>query len=58
MDANAAGDGADFVTGLGSKPLVGSKSALTVALSPVPFVAAGILRLTRALLGGDRVVRP
>ena len=42
-------DGADFVTGLRSKPLVGSKGALIAALSPVPFVAAGILGLTRML---------
>lgn len=42
-------DGADFVTGLRSKPLVGSKSALIATLSPVPFVAAGILGLTRTL---------
>ena len=42
-------DGADFVTGLRSKPLVGSRSALIAALSPVPFVAAGILGLTRSL---------
>jgi hypothetical protein len=40
-------DGADFVTGLRSTPLVGSKSALIATLSPVPFVAAGILGLTR-----------
>jgi hypothetical protein len=50
-------DGADFVTGLRSKPLVGSKSALIATLSPVPFVAAGIVGLTRALLGGDNVGR-
>ena len=42
-------DGGDFVTGLRSKPLVGSKSALIATLSPVPFVAAGILGLTRRL---------
>jgi hypothetical protein len=42
-----ASDGADFVTGLRSKPLVGAKSALIATLSPVPFVAAGILGLTR-----------
>ena len=42
-------DGADFVTGLRSKPLVGSKSALIATLSPVPFVAAAILGLTRRL---------
>src|ERR1700735_4348747 len=41
-------DGADFVTGLRSKPLVGSKSALIATLSPAPFVAAGILGLTRS----------
>ena len=44
-----ASDGADFVTGLGSKPLVGSKSALIATLSPGPFVAAGLLGLTRSL---------
>jgi hypothetical protein len=44
-----ASDGADFVTGLRSKPLVGSKSAMIATLSPVPFVAAGILGLTRSL---------
>jgi hypothetical protein len=42
-------DGADFVTGLRSKPLVGSKSALIATLAPVPFVAAGISGLTRGL---------
>jgi hypothetical protein len=42
-------DGADFVTGLRSTPLVGAKSALIATLSPVPFVAAGILGLTRGL---------
>ena len=40
-------DGADFVTGLRSKPLVGARSALIATLSPVPFVVAGILGLTR-----------
>jgi len=40
-------DGADVVTGLRSKPLVGANSALIATLSPVPFVAAGILGLTR-----------
>jgi hypothetical protein len=40
-------DGADFVTGLRSKPLVGARSALIATLSPVPFVLAGILGLTR-----------
>jgi hypothetical protein len=42
-------DGADFVTGLRSKPLVGRQSALIATLSPVPFVGAGILGLTRSL---------
>jgi hypothetical protein len=42
-----ASDGADFVTGLRSKPLVGAKSAMIATLSPVPFVAAGILGLAR-----------
>jgi hypothetical protein len=41
-------DGADFVTGLRSKPLVGAKSALIATLSPVPFVGAGILGLHAA----------
>src|SRR6202012_2962370 len=40
-------EGADFVTRLRRKPLVGSKSARIATLSPVPFVAAGILGLTR-----------
>ena len=43
-----ASDGADFATGLRSTPLVGSKSALIATLSPVPFVSAGILGLTRS----------
>ncbi|HXB89373.1 hypothetical protein [Mycobacterium sp.] len=42
-------DGADFVTGLRSKPLVGSKGALIATLSPVPFVAAAVLGLARGL---------
>src|SRR3984885_10337739 len=42
-------DGADFVTGLRGKPLVGSKSALIATLSPAPFVAPGIIGLTRSL---------
>ena len=40
-------DGADFVAGLRSKPLVGANSALIATLSPLPFVAAGIVGLTR-----------
>jgi hypothetical protein len=42
-----ASDGADFVTGLRSKPLVGSRGALIATLSPVPFVVAEILGLSR-----------
>src|SRR3984957_18168284 len=42
-----ASDGGDFVTRLCSKTLVGAKSAVIATLSPVPFVAAGILGLTR-----------
>jgi hypothetical protein len=42
-----ASDGADFVTGLRSKPLVGSRGALIATLSPVPFVVAEVLGLTR-----------
>src|SRR5271166_1729324 len=33
------------LTGLRSKPPVGSKSALIATVSPVPFVAAGVLGL-------------
>jgi hypothetical protein len=44
-----ASDGADFVTGLRSKPLVGTRGAMIATLSPVPFVAAGILGLARGL---------
>src|ERR1700744_1354812 len=43
-----ARDAAYFVPGLRSKPLVGSKGALIATLSPVPFVAAGILGITRS----------
>ena len=42
-------DGADLVTGLRSKPLVGLKSALIATLAPAPFVVAGILGLARSL---------
>jgi hypothetical protein len=42
-----ASDGADFVTGLRSKPLVGSRGALIATLSPVPFVVAEVLGLSR-----------
>jgi hypothetical protein len=40
-------DGADFVLGLRSKPLVGTRSAFIAALSPVPFLAAELFGLTR-----------
>lgn len=40
-------DSADFVTGLRSKPLVGSQSALIATLAPVPFMAAAMLGFTR-----------
>jgi hypothetical protein len=48
-----ASDSADFVTGLRSKPLVGARGAMIATLSPVPFVAAGILGLTRRLRKED-----
>src|ERR1700744_6606320 len=38
-------DGADFATGLRSKPLVGSKSALIATRAPGPCVVDGILGL-------------
>ena len=41
-------DSADFVTGLRSKPLVGSRSALVATLAPVPFVAAAVLGFARS----------
>jgi hypothetical protein len=41
-------DSADFVTGLRSKPLVGSRSALIATLAPVPFMAAAVLGLARS----------
>ncbi|WP_203457380.1 hypothetical protein, partial [Mycolicibacterium sp. CBMA 361] len=41
-------DSADAVTGLCSRPLVGSRGAAIAALSPVPFVAAAIFGLTRS----------
>lgn len=41
-------DSADFVTGLRSKPLVGSRSALIATLAPVPFVAAAVLGFARS----------
>jgi len=40
-------DSADLVLGLRSRPLVGSRSAMIAALSPVPFLAAEIFGLTR-----------
>jgi hypothetical protein len=41
-------DSADLVTGLNSKPLVGSRSALIATLAPVPFVAAAVLGFARS----------
>jgi hypothetical protein len=41
-------DSADVVTGLRSKPLVGSRSALIATLAPVPFVAAAALGFSRS----------
>lgn len=40
-------DSADLVTGLNSKPLVGSRSALIATLAPVPFVGAAVLGFAR-----------
>ena len=42
-------DGADFVTGLGSRSLVGSRSAAIATLAPVPFLAAEIFGLVRGV---------
>ena|ERR1700758_5252410 len=42
-------DGADLVTGLGSKSLVGSRSALIATLAPVPFLATEIFGLVRGI---------
>ena len=47
--AGLLSDGADVVTGLRSRPLVGSRSALIATLTPVPFVAAGIFGLARSV---------
>ena len=47
-------DSADFVTGLRSKPLVGSRSALIATLAPVPFVPPRCW----ALLGAPDVLNP
>jgi hypothetical protein len=42
-------DSADLVTGLRSKPLVGTRAAMIATLAPVPFVAAAVLGFTRAV---------
>lgn len=42
-------DGADLLTGLRSKPLVGSRSALIATLAPVPFLAAEIFGFARGI---------
>jgi hypothetical protein len=47
--AGLLSDGADLVVGLGSRSLVGSRSALIATLSPVPFVAAGVWGLARGI---------
>jgi hypothetical protein len=46
--AGLVSDSADVVVGLGSRSLVGSRSALIATLAPVPFVAAGIFGLARS----------
>jgi hypothetical protein len=40
-------DSADIVTGIGSRRSLGSPGAAIATLSPVPFVAAGIIGLAR-----------
>jgi len=42
-------DSADLVTGLGSKSLVGRKSAMIATLAPVPFLAAEIFGFARGI---------
>jgi hypothetical protein len=46
--AGLLSDSADVVAGLGSRSLVGSRSALIATLAPVPFAAAGIFGLARS----------
>jgi hypothetical protein len=41
-------DSADFCLGLSSKRLVGPNGALVATLSPVPFIVAGLLGITRS----------
>jgi hypothetical protein len=46
--AGLISDSADFCLGLRSKRLVGTNGALSAALSPVPFIVAGLLGITRS----------
>jgi hypothetical protein len=45
--AGVFSDSADAVTGLCSRPLVGSRGAAIATLTPLPFALAGILGLVR-----------
>jgi hypothetical protein len=45
--AGLISDSADFCLGLRSKRLVGRNGALIATLSPVPFIVAGLLGITR-----------
>lgn len=56
--AGLISDSADLLLGLRSKPLVGGRSALIATLAPVPFVAAGLLGLTRRRYEGPQTCRP
>ncbi|MCW2688251.1 MAG: hypothetical protein JWR37_3141 [Mycobacterium sp.] len=46
--AGLLSDSADVVVGIGSRSVMGSRSAMIATLAPVPFVAAGILGLARS----------
>jgi hypothetical protein len=52
--AGLISDSADFCLGLRSKRLVGTNGALIAALSPVPFIVAGLLGITRSLQEAQR----
>jgi hypothetical protein len=41
-------DSADFVLGLRSKPLVGTRSALIATFAPVPFIGAALAGFVRS----------
>jgi hypothetical protein len=47
-------DSADLLLGLGSRPLVGTKSALIATLAPLPFVGAGVRGFVRSFGKGGR----